>query len=383
MNNIDLQYLSDTILIERVAALEFGLVKQAGLFDSLNLSGVASSVKNFVTSHVTNDAPGGYVGSVLALMAPSVLWRINPFVGILYLVASQFGFDIQSVISKIVAAIRPKLEKGLPISADEITNIGKSIVAQHIGGEATAAPDDLFEPLRKLSNEDLNKLAASGDALEPLRALLSGNSPGGASGSLPKTPLLSGGDGSLIQRVFGQLFSAPRTAGKGKWLLGGFVIWIIKTILVGAGLLAGAEAISGMLGHKKPVSDTKSKPQSDEHDGHTDSETPSATPATPVAPVASQTPGAQSNELWVVPLVGNGTVEDTLVTWALDLYPNLVHYDNIEQTIESNPAFAATAAFLKKDPRKLGTRTMVMPQTFSSRKQVVDTFIDDVIRNLK
>lgn len=379
MNNIDLQYLSDTILVERVAALEFGLVKQAGLFDSLNLSGIASSVKNFVQSHVSNDAPGGYVGSVLALMAPSVLWRINPFVGILYLVASQFGFDIQSVISKIVEAIKPKLEKGLSISADEITNIGKSIVSQHIGGTATAAPNDLFEPLRKLSNEDLNKLAAGGDALEPLRALLSGNSSSAASGTLPKTPLLSGGGGTLIQRIFGQLFSAPKTAPKGKWLLGGFVIWLIKTILVGAGLLAGAEAISGTLGHKKPTSD-KSAPESHTHTDEETQITPTAT-STKVTPIAA--PTGQANELWVVPLVGNGTVEDTLVTWALDLYPNLEHYDNIEQTIESNPAFTATVALLKKDPRKLGTRTMVMPQTFSSRKQVVDTFIDDVIRNLK
>src|ERR1700749_214703 len=120
MNNIDLQYLSDTILIERIGALEFGLVKNAGLFDSLNLNGIGSSIKEFVSSHVSDDAPGGYVGSVLALMVPSVLWRINPFVGILYLIASQFGFDIQSVVSGIVSSIKPKLEKGIPITIDEI-----------------------------------------------------------------------------------------------------------------------------------------------------------------------------------------------------------------------------------------------------------------------
>lgn len=351
MKNIDLQFISDTILVERVAALEFGLVKQAGLFDSLNLGGIADSIKSFVSGHVSDDAPGGYVGSVLALMAPSVLWRINPFVGILYLVASQFGFDIQSAVSKIVEMLKPKLEKGLSVTADEINEIGKSVIAQHIGGTSTAAPDDFFEPLRKLSNADLNKLAAGG------------------------------GGGSLVQRIFGQLFSAPKTAGKGKWLLGGFIIWLIKTVLVGAGLLAGAEAISGALGHKKPGSDKpvapSSKPEETSGTGSTYPQKQETVPSKITsAPVSSQ-------ELWVVPLVGDGTVEDTLIAWALDLYPNLSHYDNIEQIIKSTPSFTATAALLKKDPRKIGSRTLVMPADLSSRKQVVSFFIDDVIRNLK
>jgi hypothetical protein len=213
---------------------------------------------------------------------------------------------------------------------------------------------------------------------------LSGNSPGSA-GSLPKTPLLSGGGGSLIQKIFGQLFSAPKTAGKGKWLLGGFIIWIIKTILVGAGLLAGAEAISGALGHKKPTSTSTSptsttKPEDTSGQGSTYPQKPEVITNTHTN---LPTPISNGPEIWVVPLVGDGTVEDTLIAWALDLYPNLSHYDDIEKSIESTPSFVTTVSFLKRDPKKFGAKTMVMPSEFSSRKQVVDIFINDVIRNLK
>ncbi|HVI41788.1 MAG TPA: hypothetical protein VM577_14140 [Anaerovoracaceae bacterium] len=376
MSRAELQYLSDTLLIEEVAALEFGLTKQAGLFDSLNLSSIGSSIKSFVSEHVKSDAPGGYVGSVLSLMAPAVLWRINPFVGIIYLIASQFGFDIQGIVSKIVDALKPKLMSGQQVTSEEVNSIGKSIVGSQV---SEAAPDDMFEPLRKLSQNGKLQTMAAGDSLDALRGLLGGGGPGTG---VPKTPFLSGGGGSVLQKVFGTLFNLPGR-GKGKWLLGGFVIWIIKTVLAGAGLLAGAEAVSGLLGHKKPPTATAPKtPES----GSTYSQKPGETqkPEEYSLPpgAESKLPQAASNELWVVPLVGNGTVEDTLATWALDLYPNLDKYDNIKQTIESSSAFGATAALLKKDPRKIGPSSLVMPSEFSSRKQVVDTFIDDVIRSL-
>lgn len=373
------QYIADSILIEEVAALEFGLYKQAGLFDSLNLGGIGSSIKGFVGDHVKEDAPGGYVGSVLGLMAPAVLWRINPFVGILYLIASQFGFDIQGVVSKIVDAIKPKLMSGQQVSAEEVSSIGKSVVGS-LASEA--APDDLFEPLRKMSQSgELYKTAQSVDALKSLLGL----SPSAGS-TLPKTPFLFGSGGSILQKVFGSLFSLPNR-GKGKWLLGGFVIWIIKTILAGAGLLAGAEAISGMMGHKKPTapstpgSSVVSPAPAHHEDGSTYSMSPVSTSDAPAA-MPAPTPARDSQELWVVPLVGDGSVEDTLVAWALDLYPNLDKYDDIENIIKNSSAFRATAALLKNDPKKIGNKSLVMPSEFSSRKSVVDTFIDDVIRNL-
>lgn len=370
MNKSELQYLSDTILVEKIAAMEFGLTKQAGLADSLGLDGIASSIKNFVGEHVNSEAPGGYVGGVLGLMAPAVLWRINPFVGILYLVASQFGFNIQGVVSKIIEAIRPKLQRGEKISTEEINSIGKSIVAGEVGTTAEAAPSDLLAPLRAMEiSGELQKQSA--DPMDAMKAFF-----GQRTSTLPSTPLLSGGGGSPIQRIFGTLFNLPGR-GRGKWLLGGFIIWIIKTVLAGAGLLAGAEAISGLLGHKKP---TETKPV--EQKVETPQESTPAGSSYVQVPKAKPNKTQSTNELWVVPLVGNG-VEDTLVAWALDLYPNLDKYDHIENIINSTPSFRATAALLKKDPTRLGRRSLVMPKEFSIRQDVVNTFIDDVIRNLK
>jgi hypothetical protein len=379
MNNIDLQYKSDAILIETIAAYELGngsIIKSAGLFDSLGLGSVGSAIKSFVSSHVKEDAPGGYVGSVLALMVPAVLFRAHPLISAIYLIASQFGFDIQSIVSKIVAAIKPKLEAGEQINPDEFNEIGKSAVGSQV---KSGAPNDLFEPLRKLSNSDLAKLSAKQtDPLDAFRALLGGST--GEAGNLPKTPLLFGGDGTLIQKIFGQLFSRPKTASRGMWLIGGFVIWILKTVLVGAGLMYGAEAIAGALGHKKAPDAVKEAPKA----APAQSET--ATPAQPEADAAKEekphsSQSSSSSEMWVVPMVG-GSVESMLVAWAFDLYPELEQYPLAQEVIESSSTFKTISALLKSDPKKMGTSSLVMPDRFSSRKQVVDLFIDDVKNQL-
>ena len=46
--NEKIQYLYETSIIENLAAREFGLVKRAGLFEELNLGGVAEGIKDFV-----------------------------------------------------------------------------------------------------------------------------------------------------------------------------------------------------------------------------------------------------------------------------------------------------------------------------------------------
>jgi len=104
-NRADLQYLSDTILIDRIACLELGITKQAGLSETLGLGGIANSitdwVQNYIKENVKTDSASDIGISVLQLLAPAILFRINPFVGILYEIASAYGFDIQGIISKI------------------------------------------------------------------------------------------------------------------------------------------------------------------------------------------------------------------------------------------------------------------------------------------
>jgi hypothetical protein len=353
--NEKLQYLYETNLIENLAAREFGLVKRGGLFEELNLDGVAEGIKGFVKEHVSADAPGGYVGSILSLMAPTILFRANPFIGIIYLVASQFGFDVAGIISKITNAIKPKLESGQPISASEISEIGKSVIAEEGGVEATAAPKDMFEPIKKYGQRYMASKYISSQ--------------------LPETPGLFGGSGGLIQRIFGQLFSLPGGRGKSKalWLIGGFIIWIVKTVLLGAGLLAGAEAISKHLGHKpetiheqsqeKPVENQTAQPPISEEKHEA------------VQELNLQPRG--SGDMWVLPVI-NGSIDDTILAWCKEFAPDKFALNSdIMDKIKNSPNYIKIKTILS-NPKNFSSKYLVMPEQFTSRKQVSDLIMKDI-----
>lgn len=358
-----LQYTADSLLMDALFRAEFGLYKSAGLFDDLNLSSVGESLKNFVKSHVSKDHPGGYLGSVADLLAPTVLLRINPIFGVIYLVASQFGFDVTGTISKIFSVIKPKLESGQPVTSEEVSSIGKDIVASEAGPEVTAAPEDLFGPIRKYARGGMFDFNSYFGNL------------GGRGSSLPSTPWLSGGKGSTLEKIFGGLFKLPG-GGKSKalWLIGGFVIWIVKTVLLGAGLLAGAEAVSKLLGHKSTTENknesielNKAIPSEQYSPAQSEDKPSASAPTKPDLPQFSQ-----QTELWVVPIINN--LEDTLAAWIQDLEPQISNQiiDKVKKTTKFK-----TIMTILKDPRRLGGKTLVMPPQFTSRQQVVDLLLKD------
>lgn len=376
MNKGELQYISDSLLIEKLAAMEFGIVKEAGIFDMLG--GVASSIKNQVQEHVSKDHPGGVAGGVLSLMAPAVLFRLHPLLGILYLIGTAFGFDITTIFGKIMALIKPKLESGQSISPEEVNDIGKSVVASVAGPMEATASSDLLEHLRI---NPIMKIAQKSDLSSFLREMT--NSQNSAAQALPKVPWLMGDKGaSPIQSIFGELFQQRRT-GKAKWLLGGFVVWIIKTILAGAGLLAVTGAVSNMLGHKTDNANQKSDVSSKEKNETVPASTDTKTTVPDVQLKASgrgeQVFTNDANNIWVIPLV-SASIPDTLITWAIDVYPSLQGHDN---EIESSPSFQRLVNLLHTNQKPTSPNNLVMPKGYTSRKQVVDSFIGDVARSLK
>lgn len=366
-----LQDVVDSLLIEGLARQEFGLSKQAGLFDDLNLAGVGESIKSFVKSHVNNDGPGGYLGSVLNLLAPSVLFKVNPFLGILYLVGTQFGFDFQSVMGKFADLIKSHLQSGQAMTSEDVSSMGKAAVASQV---SEAMPSDLLEPLRKYASQSRSELLKEAQMMSELQEYLGRFNPlAKKSPSFPTIPWLFSNDKSVIGRIFGNLLKLP-TRGKAKWMMGGFIIWIVKAVLMGAGLIAGAEAISGLLGHKKPEA-LSAKPI----------ETPSTPPESssiiqePKSISKTETLPSlidSSKEMWVVPLIGS--IAQTLEIWTADLYPKTKTPD-LAKKLANSSKFRATLQELSSQATNRGSKSLVMPEQFTSRKQVVDQFIQDIL----
>lgn len=374
----DLEFLEETLMIEGLARLEMGIVKEAGLFDDLGLSGVADSIKGFVADHLkgSDEVKGGYVTSVLGVMLPSILLRVHPLLGIVYLVASQFGYDLDAAVTKIFGAVKPKLDAGEEVTSKDVSEIGKNALGLSAEASWVSEMNQLIKEARGYGNE-----SAFSDSF---KSLLGGA--GSRTSTLPSTPWLAG-KGGIVQRIFGNLFSLPNK-GKIVWLLGGFAIWIVKTILMGAGLLGIAGGVSSLLGHKKPE---KKNDDANHHDDHGEekqvppvsspTKSPSSSPLS-IDPkdlpdhLKSKSPSG-NRKMWIVPLVGNGTVGDTLRIWMLDLYPEIENSLKTNKLLSTSPAFQKTVRLLDL-PENKGKKTLVIPPQFTSRKQIVDLFFPEI-----
>jgi hypothetical protein len=385
----ELQYLSDTLLVENLLALEFGLTKQAGVLDILG--GVAGAIKDQVKQHLNHDSASGVMGGVANLMAPAVLFRLHPIIGVLYLIGTSFGVDITSMFGKIMNLLKPKLEKGLPITPEEVNSVGKAVVSSEVGPIEAAASGfshDMLEHLRVINLSDFRVKTAQDTS--SLISALTGFQNSQRQTIPNKIPWFMGDSGaSPIQKIFGDLF-ASRSTGKAKWLLGGFVVWIIKTVLAGAGLLAVTGAISNSLHSHSPTASpgvNKTGPTSPASSTTTPTAPPpeaAAKPSSPNTTAMFQASGRgeqvfpnDETHLWVVPLIG-GSVPSTLLAWAADIYPEL---GNRQRDLAQTPAFRRLTELLQRNHRPSSPNSITMPKPFTSRKQVVDLLIRDLTSN--
>lgn len=351
--------MTEDQLITQLASLTLPapLRKRAGLFETLGLDSIGDSVKSFFHEHFHNfdEVPGGYATSFVSLLAPAVLFRINPLFGILATIADQFGLNFEYLVKKIGDALKPKIEAGEPITPEEVNQIGESIG----GVSATAFLNGL--------NWMVKEARRYGSSYSPEMEI----------------PFLSGGDSdSILGKIFGNLGKQ-----KGKRMIVGFIVWLVKTALAGAGLLAGGELVGKMLGHQRrdrireeeaatqAPSETSAPEVHNESTTETHTESPEPVISHPDVKKMVDEAYHGSQKMWLVPLVGNGSIADTLRIWTLDLYPELNQYEDIDQKIMICPEFRSTAQLLATQGQKFNGK-LVMPAQFTSRQQVVDRFID-------
>lgn len=327
-----LQYLSDTIVIEQLAS-DPGLIKQAGLYETLGFDSIASAIKDFAKKHIRADAPGGYAGSIMNIAFPAVLFKIHPLLGIAAAFANQFGLNIVSIFQKVADAVGSGKVPELSTSGSE-------------------------------SIHDLVKIALFGRKSKA----------------------------GILERIFGNLSSM-----RGKKLALGIIMWFLKTLLIGAGLIAGAGLVKGLV---MPDEDKKEKEEAPTPTAEPDKEevgegAPKVGPPVeverpdPVSPTKEPGKGEKyfkndSDNVWIVPLEG-GSIDDTLMSWAVYVYPELSGYEDI---IMLSEAFYETVSALKRNYSYKMPGTLFMPETLYGKrihtvKQVVDTFYGDVTKLIK
>lgn len=357
----DVQYLADSILLEKLAIMEIGLSKTAGLMDSLK--GELGSLSSGITSEVSS-AVGekGVMATLEEFLATGVIMRfLGPWGIAIEFFASLFGFNIESFIGSILDYVKKEVSSGNSVSLNTINDMGKSVVAFSIGDELIKN-SDMFYLIRKADSDGtIMKLAA----------------PGYFELANRKNPVFSGQSG-IIGRIFGSLFSSRGNGSKSSILMiiAGIIVWIIKSVLLGAGVVGASKLVNHFV-NKSESNPNSSNKESDQN--QPTQQTHFNIP--PPIPNSFQSSGEgnqyhinDGSSMWIIPLLNND-VAKTLTWWTISIYPELKGH---ESEFNSSAPFNNMVSILTTQIDPNHPEYAKIPQGLHTRKEIVDRFAGEV-----
>jgi len=360
MPNPELKYIKDCLAMNQLAEEQFGLIKQANPVSDM-LGGLTSSILNAGKEEIDNH---GIAGGLANLMLPAVLFKISPLFGTLYQVATWFGFSLTDVYQKIMKALAPKLHAGEQVTFEEIDQIGNSLANQAISQAELQKVQSLeLSGLRKFARPSVEDTEGF---LSGLRNFISSDQDT-AKHQVPWLFPNKGPDGKkagIIERIFGNLLQTPRNRSKAVWFLVGIVIWAVKTLLLGTGLLALSKHMQSKIQGQNPTPQN----QSSQHlvNGY------NLTTNHQEKKFANN-----DKEDWEIKLVNN-SIENTLLVWIKDIYPNL----NLpEEKITNSSQFLRVQEIMAHNYEPENLPNFKMPKGFYSRKQVVDLIVMPLVNS--
>lgn len=361
MSNGDLQYVSDTLLIERIALIDEVVYKQAGVLSDA-FKGVANSVREFVAQNIDTSSTGAIIRSVLKILEPAILFKAHWMLGALDLAAQAYGISIVDMIWKMVSNLKGTILSGRGVTPAEVNRAAQGIAA--------SASEDLFEDIRKYADSgELTKMSQWGRR-PPLGGPI-----------LPTRKTERRG----LYRMFGFLNPFQR-----RRLAAAIVAWFMKTILLGAGLLIVGGSVAKMLGPGHSGA-TRPQPQQQAPAGvqvqqqrpiiQNPSVIQGPTPVAAIPGLGSPKAGLRyrandARNVWYEP--PKGTPAQTLLFWTEMIYPQLSGYEDI---ITRDPNFRRMVSLLREGYQP-GKAYMVMPMGFTRWVDIVNQFAGDVYRQI-
>ena len=221
----DLQYYADTEFLYKLALIERGLTKQAGILEDYItpvLSGATSALGSVIsgfTDAIKSGNPMVIMSKVIELLEGPIIMAINP---VLFFINEAFSmffhFSAKDLFIAIIKSVYDMVKQGKPITTDTVNNIGLSLV----GPLNSEASSDLLGEWRNYSDNGMLLMM------------------------LKEAGLIS-----TVMNPFVKLFAAGPIKKVGGKLLAGIVIWLAKTLLKGVGLLTISTAVKGLIGGGK------------------------------------------------------------------------------------------------------------------------------------
>ena len=355
MRKHELQSISLVISEHKNSEMEFSIVKQASIFDHFGLTAFKSSLGKYLKDNIRPDRP---ITSFFSVLAPAMLFRINPVIGVLYTVMERItGLNFQTITDKLVSAVKPTLDSGEKISKSQLDDFSRSALASAAGPiTKTESP---FEQLIIKRGKERGKFLD--------------HSWFGGGKKLP-----------MLQRVFGKSLFRRGRMGRMRWLFGAIFVWMLRNAFLAAGLVAGVGGIISLVGlkdkKKEPKKLLEKKPSGREGGGALVFETKKVDEL--LRPSGRGTKHFDNDEEmeWIIPLK-NRNVDETLVGWLEWVYPRLEKHQDDWSLFDIN-SFNNTASKLEKEQLS-GYDELKMPTGFHSIKQVVDEFAPDVVNEIR
>ena len=363
ISNSEVSFCVDTLLVETVLA-DPKFYKKAGFVQDL-----LAKVKDYFSHQIDQKNP---VSSVLSILAPGALWLLFQTLGIgkwgflLGLLMDVFHVDVGGMLSSLYNKVRAMISGGKKVSSAEVDEAAEATTQEF---NKPPTPQEEAQGMQDLKSRtpaaaqpaDDNKVYSSLELLSDARmfslALIDYEN---------QKLRLTKDDVIKTAGFFGSSKS------KGTNLLGKIFGWVIKLALASAGLMVAGDVVNEMVGRPSALSGTYQRGQES-----------AEAPAVPVGPKSTQTkfPLKADGPLpSSMPIVNNPqNIENMIIQIAKDVYNGL---DGKEGIIRSTPAFQAVKEnIVWYNTHNEGSAITFIPGLFTSKKQLVDYFIDDVAKS--
>lgn len=371
--NIEALNFQISYMVTESLLSEDGFTKNAQLSDMM--SGVTDAIKNYFGSKVD---PNDKVGSFLNMIAPgaiALIFKSLGFtkIGLLFgLAMNIFNIDVKSILSSIYQKIKSVLGGGKMLTPQET----QTIVNESVDAGSKQPTQEDAEKVQKLVDKSPAKDASKAfrDARIVKMALLQYESEGFekvAQRYRYKRPAFNSSSD------FFSLFNSrhEETSGTLKRVLG----WIFTVALLSAGLMVGGDLVKKVLKMPNSLDGTV-------HDGHPTQVNPvqqsglahsSTQTKFKVTPGLSDPPKNQNQNIWTESISNDkSSIESMLIQFAKQVYQGLNGLDN---TIRATPGFQVISDRITEyNHQSAGNTMVIIPPYFTTKKQIVDFFIDDV-----
>lgn len=355
-----LEILIETIIVETLLSdPTLSKTAQSGLASSL-----IDKVKSYVSTKIDSN---NKVESVIDLLTPGILFALGfPVLSFIAKLAQMiFHVDFGKIFGDIAATVRGLISSNKQTTSAQVDAAVSKAVNSSSGSEPTE--DDVKRFLKSSSYQKISLREAQlfKVALQDFIANnpdFNLNSPNfnikTAQRFLPS--LLSSFTGTKVRTVN---------------ILITIISWIVKTILATAGFMVAEDAINKVVGNPNSFDNTYQKGKTPETSSNIPASLPASKQTTFKINPSYTEERLNLNDRWIEPSPLSN-LDDTIIQWTKYIYPDTQSLS--DQDIISTNSFSKLTEVIKEYNNTNTSNITFMPRVFTSRKKVVDMFIDEL-----